>query len=290
MLQLQIENCSQDNAEVIADFLENLGAVSVTMIDQYDDPILEPELGTMPLWPHVVVKALYELNSEIELIKHALLTNYPDIKYAIETLPEQDWEKTCLVDFKPQKFGEKLLVCPSWVTPPSEDTVNLTLDPGLAFGTGTHSTTSLCLTWLEKITLTQKTLIDFGCGSGILGLAALKLGGKHVFAVDIDEQALIATENNAAANNIDKTQISISKPDELFEKVDILIANILLKTLIKLKSNFIKLIKENGLLVVSGILACQTDELIEEYKSDFNLSSIEFHDDWAMLVFEFMPK
>ncbi|MDF1757344.1 MAG: 50S ribosomal protein L11 methyltransferase [Legionellaceae bacterium] len=286
MLELEIENCSQDNAELISDLLENLGAVSVTMVDKFDDPILEPELGTMPLWPHVVINALYGSDSELEQVKQALKTDYPELIYKIQELADKNWLEACLVDFKAQKFGDNLFVSPSWIKPTNDEGINLTLDPGLAFGTGSHSTTSLCLTWLQKVDLSHSRLIDYGCGSGILGLAALKLGAEHVFAVDIDEQALIATRNNANVNNIPDNQLSISDPDGLSDKADILLANILLKTLIKLKLDFVNLLKDNGTLVASGILANQTDELIEEYKSEFSMVAIEFDDEWAMVVFK----
>lgn len=285
MQQLKIENCQQENAELISNFLEELGAVSITMVDKYDDPILEPELGTTPLWPHVVIHAIFDSDTDSMLIENNLTNTYPDLIFSIDNLPNKDWEKECLVDFKPQRFGSKLQVFPSWIDSSNTNTINLILDPGLAFGTGSHATTSLCLKWLDETDLTQKELIDYGCGSGILGLAALKLGAHHVFAADIDSQALIATKANAEANNITSQQISIVNPNDLKKKVDILIANILLNTLIKLKLEFIKLIKPNGLLVVSGVLSHQTEELITAFKEDFNLIEKNYENDWAILIF-----
>ncbi|OGV35085.1 MAG: ribosomal protein L11 methyltransferase [Legionellales bacterium RIFCSPHIGHO2_12_FULL_35_11] len=299
MYQLVINNCVRENAEEISDFLEEFGALAVTMLDKFDDAILEPELGTMPLWPNVILNAIYPDDEDFDFLKQLLSDRYPDCIYSIDKVPEKEWEKECLVDFKPQKFGDKLLVCPSWITPPTTDTINLTLDPGLAFGTGAHSTTALCLTYLEKIDLKNKNIIDYGCGSGILGLAALKLGCKHVIAVDIDDQALLATKKNATTNNINDSQITIVKPELLTGKADIILANILLKTLIDLKSDFIKLldsshianhsrdfsIKPNGLLVASGVLATQVEELITEFEPEFSLITIEYNGDWALLVF-----
>jgi len=286
MLQLKIEHCDRDEAELVSDFLEDLGAVSVTMTDQYDDPILEPEPGSVPLWPHVVLHALYEPGNNIALITSALTAQYPKLSYTLEPLPEQDWERACLVDLKPQRFGKRLWICPSWLTPPVPDAINLILDPGLAFGTGSHPTTALCLTGLEQMDLAQKTMIDYGCGSGILAIAALKLGATHAYAVDIDDQALIATQNNAETNHLDLTTLTLGYPDSLHTRVDLLIANILLAPLLKLKTRFLALLKNKGTLVVSGILANQATQLIEAYQPEFALISSNREDDWAVLTFE----
>ncbi len=286
MLQLQIENCNQDNAEEIVEFLEESGALSVTMLDQHDDPILEPELGTMPLWPSVVITALYELETDVEAIKKSLNADYINLKYSLDVLQEQEWEKVCLDNFKPKQIGDRLLICPSWITPDKQDIAVLTLDPGLAFGTGSHETTELCLTWLEKSDLTDKTIIDFGCGSGILGLAALKLGAKHVYAVDIDEQALIATRNNAITNNISFENLTVLNPDAIQGPVAIILANILLKTLISLKQEFIKNLTPGGRLITSGVLLNQTEELINAFSPELRLITMDNASEWAMLVFE----
>lgn len=285
MLQLEIEHCHRDDMEQLSDALDATNALSVTLTDKHDNPILEPELGTTPLWPDVVVHALYAETHEAELAQHLLSARFPHLSSSIHTLPEKDWERVCMDDFKPQQFGERLWICPSWLTPPIPDAVNLILDPGLAFGTGTHPTTSLCLTWLEQANLHKKTMIDYGCGSGILALAALKLGALHVDAVDIDEQALIATQNNINNNNISMTQLTIGFPDKLNTPVDILIANILLTPLIKLQSQFHQLLKNKGTLVVSGILSEQISELIEAYRTNFTLVSTSTQGDWVLLVF-----
>lgn len=285
MLQLQIEHCHRDDMEEISIALEGTDALSVTFTDKHDDPILEPELGTTPLWPHVVVHALYAESYEAEMAVNALSANFPTLSYSIETLPEQDWERVCMDDFKPQQFGKRFWICPSWLTPPEPDAVNLILDPGLAFGTGTHPTTFLCLTWLDQAQLSQQTVIDFGCGSGVLALAALKLGALHVDAVDIDEQALLATKNNALSNDISMKQLTIGFPDTLKEPVDLVIANILLTPLISLQSRFHELLKNEGTLVVSGILEEQVDGLIEAYSNTFKHISTFIKDSWALLEF-----
>lgn len=285
MLQLQIKQCPRDDVEQLNAVLEETAALSITLTDEQDMPILEPELGTTPLWPKVIIHALYAEEYEAEIAKHLVSTHYPDLNYSIEVLPEQVWERVCMADFKPQQFGERLWICPSWLTPPDPNAVNLILDPGLAFGTGTHPTTSLCLTWLEQANLTQKTMIDYGCGSGILALAALKLGVKHVCGVDIDEQALIATKNNALTNHLQENQFSVSFPDQLKTPVDLLIANILLTPLIHLQVEFSTLLKKDGTLVVSGIMEDQVAELIETYKSCFNHKTTFIQDGWALVEF-----
>lgn len=285
MLQLKIEHCHRDEIELLSDELEETAALSVTLSDKQDDPILEPELGTTPLWPNVVVQALFAEECDAELAIKILSEKYPHTSYSLEVLPEQDWERVCRDDVKPQQFGERLWICPSWIEPPKPDAVNILLDPGLAFGTGTHPTTLLCLTWLEQAMLQEKKVIDYGCGSGILALAALKLGALHVDAVDIDEQALIATQSNAANNDIPETCLTIDFPEELKTPVDIVIANILLTPLMNLRERFHQLLKHNGILVVSGILEDQAEELATSYQSDFKLTASFKHDGWALLVF-----
>ena len=189
-------------------------------------------------------------------------------------------------EFKPQRFGERLWICPSWSTPPEPLAVNLMLDPGLAFGTGTHPTTALCLTWLEKNALTEKQVIDYGCGSGILSLAALKLGAGTVFAVDIDEQALIATQNNAATNHIASQTLQVGFPEALCEPVHLIIANILLAPLMSLAARFSQLLQPEGLVVVSGLLSEQAPELIQAYAPYFKVMEHQNMEGWSLLVFQ----
>ena len=285
MLQLQIENCHRDEVELLSLALETTDALSVTLTDKHDCPILEPELGTTPLWPHVIVHALFAKEHEAEQAVQRLSAGYPHLNYSIHAVPEEDWERVCMVDFKPQQFGKRLWICPTWLTPPDPNAVNLILDPGLAFGTGTHPTTYLCLTWLEQAPLSQQNVIDYGCGSGVLALAALKLGALHVDAVDIDQQALTATQNNATSNTIPVNQLTIDFPETLTSPADLLIANILLTPLINLQRRFHELLKDGGSLVVSGLLQEQARELIEAYHTLFTHKLTANHDGWALLVF-----
>lgn len=284
--QLQIEQCHRDEVEKLSEALEETGALSITLTDKNDDPVLEPEPGTTPLWPDVIINALYTEKHDAQQAMQSLTCQYNHLHFAIHDLPDQDWERAWMDDFKPQCFGQKLWICPSWMEPPEPNAVNLILDPGLAFGTGTHPTTSLCLSWLDGADLTNKTVIDYGCGSGILALAALKLGATKVQAVDIDEQALQATQNNAFSNAIAPQHLSIGFPQILQAPVDLVIANILLAPLMSLQSTFKTLLKNEGTLIVSGILNEQASALIETYETDFSHELSNDLEGWSLLVFK----
>ena len=283
--ELQIEHCHRDVVDNISEVLENSGAESITLTDKNDDPVLEPEPGTTPLWPDVIIHALFATEQPAKEAQNLLGSLFPDLSFYVNLVKDEDWERVWMNDFKPQQFGERLWVCPSWIAPPEPDAVNLILDPGLAFGTGTHPTTSLCLRWLDQAMLTDKTLIDYGCGSGILALAAIKLGASLVYAVDIDPQALQATRNNAEPNEIPAAQLIIDYPQCLVNPVDVLIANILLNPLLALRPDFHALIRENGSLVVSGILTEQAPALIEAWKPWFQHQQTAEADGWALLAF-----
>lgn len=284
--QLKIEQCLSDGVEQLSEELEELGALSVMLTDKNDNPVLEPEPGTTPLWPEVIIHTLYAKAEEAQIAKDFIQRTRPELQCSMEVLPEKDWERAWMDDFKPQRFGEKLWICPTWLTPPEPYAINLMLDPGLAFGTGTHPTTSLCLTWLEQADLTAKNIIDYGCGSGILSLAAIKLGAKQVCAVDIDTQALQATHNNAQTNHIDSQALLITHPEELQKPSDLIIANILLAPLIKLKERFHQLLKPNGYLIVSGILTEQESTLEKEYQQAFELINSSQLEGWSLLIFK----
>lgn len=285
MFQLKIDQCLRNEVDAISDALEEMGALSVTLTDRYDSPILEPEIGTTPLWADVVIEAIYTDPEGGQSARVYLMAHYPHLKLTLELVPEKDWERVCMADFKPQQFGKRLWICPSWLTPPEPGAINLTLDPGLAFGTGTHPTTALCLTWLEQADLVNKKVIDYGCGSGILALAALKLGANHVTAVDLDNQALIATRNNAATNQLPETRLTVSLPGILMTPVDLLIANILLTPLLQLQLEFHRLLKTGGTLVVSGILNEQVPQLIAAYQQNFKHVTTLVQEDWSLVAF-----
>lgn len=283
--QLKIEHCPSQEIELLSEELEEFGALSIMLTDKNDNPVLEPEPGTTPLWPEVVIQALFSEVFQAQYTRDHLMHAYPKLTCTLEVLEDKDWERAWMDDFKPQRFGKRLWICPTWSTPPEPDAVNLMLDPGLAFGTGTHPTTALCLTWLEQADLKNKSVIDYGCGSGILSLAALKLGAAKVHAVDIDQQALQATRSNASANRLDEHKLLISMPDVAHEPVDLIIANILLAPLITLKERFQQLLTPKGMLIVSGILEEQAFKLIETYASMFTAIHQENLNGWSLLAF-----
>jgi ribosomal protein L11 methyltransferase len=286
MLELQSKPCLRDEVDGMLSLLETTGALSISMMDYQDDPILEPLPGETPWWDYMQIHALYEESDSALLAQNLLSNEYPRLTHTLVSLPETDWERVCLEQFLPQQFGKRLWICPSWLTPPEPEQVNLILDPGLAFGTGTHPTTALCLTWLDSAALHTKTLIDYGCGSGILSLAALKLGASHLYAVDIDEQALIATYDNATLNQIPSAALTIAAPETLTTPVDIILANILLGPLMELASRFHQLLKSEGILVVSGIFAHQVDDLISTYHEYFIHDNTTSQDGWSLVVFK----
>lgn len=284
--QLKLDGTTAENAEQLGLELEEAGALSVTMNDKNDDPILEPELGTMPLWPEVVVHALFDDEQEAERVRQWMVERHPSIHFEIHSLPDQDWERAWMDEYKPLCFSGRLWVCPSWHDIPDPNATHLILDPGLAFGTGTHSTTRLCLEWLAKADLDGKSVIDFGCGSGILAIAALKLGAAKAQAVDIDEQAIAATRSNAEINQIAPERLALGQPESLKAGADLLIANILLEPLMKLAERFDELLSENGELIVSGLLREQVETLTAHYSQRFQFVATSFHEDWAVCHFK----
>ncbi len=286
MLQLNIK-CQGKIAEEVSATLEALGALAITVTDQFDDAIFEPEAGSNPIWPHVVIHALFaDEHRPAALIETLTMHHAPqELVMSSEVVPEQDWHQAMQQSLQPQQFGARLWICPSWHSAPQEDAIQVILDPGLAFGTGSHATTALCLLWLENNDLGQKVVIDYGCGSGILAIAALKLGAAHAYAIDIDEQALLSTANNASHNQINPTALTIGTPDLLPSAADVLVANILLNPLLALKSHFHSLMKANARLVISGVLVKQIDEVIDAYQSHFTHSVTRTREDWALLEF-----
>ena len=276
--------CKSDTTEPLTSLLEELGAVSIALSDRNDDAILEPPIGTTPLWPEVTIQALYTEEMQALITKAAMELHFPELHFNLQQIADKNWLEVCKQDFKPQNFGKKLWICPSWEQPPDPHAVNIILDPGVAFGTGTHPTTSLCLRWLDGAPLNNKTLIDFGCGSGILALAAVKLGARKVYAVDIDPQALMATEMNAKTNAISDEVLEITLPTQLNKQADYVIANILLTPLLELEKKFKDLLKPGAYLIVSGILSSQVEQLIQEY-SLFTHKETYLKEEWALLVF-----
>jgi len=290
-----------ETVEQLEEWLFAAGAVSVTLQDQNDQPILEPAPGEIPLWDEITLVGLFaqakdpdSLHSELHLGAQICSIGVPD--YSLRVLPDAVWERAWMAGYRPMQFGPALWVCPSHQPPPDPDAVIVHLDPGLAFGTGTHATTALCLDWLGARTdetllpLNGATLLDYGCGSGVLAIAAAKLGAKAVYAVDIDEQALLATRQNAADNGV-LEKLNISHPDALpVELVDVLIANILFEPLTTLSDRFSGLVRTGGTLLMSGILDEQVEQLAMRYNNWFDLEPSTARNGWALLTGARRPK
>jgi len=280
-----------NSLEELEQLLLDAGAQSVTLLDAKDQAVFQTEPGETPLWDDVVICGLFELNQDLSNLTQLLkdhLKEQQNHHFTIEKLPDQEWEKAWMADFHPMQFGKRLWVCPHGQTPPHPEAINIMLDPGLAFGTGTHATTSLCLEWLEQADLIGKSLIDFGCGSGILGIAAVLLGTQHVMAVDNDPQALTATQSNRASNKIDEQRLTCYSPGDLqlkfpTLKADVLIANILSGPLQQLAAEFSTLVAPEGALVLSGILPNQADALLTSYDQWFRMEEPTIKDDWVRL-------
>lgn len=281
-LQLRLA-ITPDQAEPMEDLLLGLGAVSVTFMDAEDQPIFEPDLGTTPLWQNTHLLALFEADVERQglLEQLQLLWKQSLPEYQFEDIADQDWERSWMDNFQPMRFGQRLWIVPSWHEAPEPEAVNLLLDPGLAFGTGTHPTTALCLEWLDGQQLHDLQVIDFGCGSGILAIAALLLGAQRVTATDIDPQALEASRDNAQRNQLADERLPLYLPEDMpSEPADLLVANILAGPLVSLAPQLTALVKPGGRLALSGILAEQTDEILAAYDTDFELDPVAEKDGW----------
>ena len=285
-IQLRL-NANEETAEKISDWLMACGSQAVTFIDAKDTPIYEPLPGDEVLyWENTIVMGLFDANHDMDKAIKYLQKIHPDkqnMHYKLEQLEDKDWVREWMDNFHPMKFGERLWICPSWREVPEPDAVNVMLDPGLAFGTGTHPTTALCLTWLDGLDLQGKTVVDFGCGSGILSLAALKLGAKEVIGIDIDPQALQASLENAKRNNVeDRLKLFLPK-DQPSLKADVVVANILAGPLKELAPTIIEFVGEQGLLALSGVLENQAQELQEIYGQWCQMDPIAVQDEWVRL-------
>ena len=275
-----------EQAETYEDALLEVGAVSVTFMDAEDQPIFEPDLGTTPLWSHTHLLALFEADTdETALIAHLqLLCGGSLPEHHVERIEDQDWERRWMDNFQPMRFGQRLWIVPSWHAAPEPDAVNLLLDPGLAFGTGTHPTTALCLEWLDGQTLDNCSVLDFGCGSGILAIAALLLGAPQAVGTDIDPQALEASRDNASRNGIDPARFPVYLPADLPQQpADVVVANILAGPLVSLAPQITALVKEGGRLALSGILAEQAEEVRAAYAGAFDLDPTATKDGWVRI-------
>jgi ribosomal protein L11 methyltransferase len=274
--------------DIVVDTMEAAGAVSITWQDAEDDPILEPKPGEMRLWDNLVVTALYEEDTDLSPLLLTLETNQADWQISSlqqERVEDQPWERAWMDGFQPMCFGERLWIYPSWHEIPADGSVKLLLDPGLAFGTGTHPTTALCLEWLDGQDMNSKTVLDYGCGSGVLAIAALKLGAAHAVGIDIDPQALQATQDNAERNSIDPASLHTCYPQELPQQTyDVVMANILAGPLVELAPPLLAALRSGGQLVLSGILAEQSASIQAAYQHALEDFSIIQKDDWIRVT------
>ncbi|MFZ2553042.1 50S ribosomal protein L11 methyltransferase [Psychrobacter urativorans] len=282
-LHLQCEKANVDLAEAL---LLEAGALSIALDDAGDQPLFEPLPGESPLWDEVILTGLFDASAEngsrqaVEQLSHEIAAEVNASRIWLTAVADKDWEREWMSHYHPIECANDLWIVPNWLTPPKPEATNIIMDPGLAFGTGYHATTRLCLDWLTEQDLTDKVVIDYGCGSGILGVAALLLGAKYVYAVDIDPQAVLATNQNAARNNVEG-QLQAFLPDDFrafcaeqqVSAVNVIVANILAKPLISLAPYFATLIADKGRIVLAGLIESQTQQVSDAYSPYFALDA-----------------
>ncbi len=284
-LQAHLE-VEKSRAPLVELLFEQLGALSVTLVDARDEPMLEPPPGAMPLWRDTRVTGLFDGNTDADHLRARIdevLDKENSRGLTLEILEDQAWERAWLDYFQPMRFGDNLWICPTGRELDQPDATVIHLDPGLAFGTGTHPTTALCLEWLDGADLQGKTIIDFGCGSGILAIAALKRGAARAVAVDHDPQALTATRGNARRNGVLERLETLSPEEFQPLRADLVLANILANVLIELAPLIKSLVRPGGDLVLSGILHHQAEDVARAYRSDIELQPPAQQDEWIRL-------
>ena len=276
-----VMNLEALNPASVEEILVRHGAQSVTFSDAGNKPVLEPGPGETPLWSSTCITGLFEAGADMAGLMSDLrasleLDKLPE--HRLEMLADRDWEREWLRDFGPMRFGERLWVCPADSHPDEEDAVIVRLDPGLAFGTGTHATTAMCLEWLDSLDLRGKTLLDYGCGSGVLAIAALQLGCDHAHAMDIDTQAVLATRRNAEQNGVDGRVTVTGSKDEIEGCFDVVVANILAGPLADLAADIAERLGPGGLLGLSGILSEQAADVSAAYAPWVEFDEPEFRE------------
>ncbi len=289
-LSLTLRQSDQERVELA---LEEIGALSVTLLDaDIDTPneraILEPGVGETPLWGEIALSALFDSEADRVGLVHVLTDLVPELepeRISFREVADQDWTRVWMDQFKPMRFGRRLWIYPSNIEPPMDDpeAVIVRLDPGLAFGTGTHPTTALCLEWLDAADLAGKTVIDFGCGSGVLAIAALKLGAARVLGIDNDPQALSASRDNAERNDVED-RLELFAPEDFTDtRADVLVANILAGPLAELAPRFAACVKARAPFALSGILEGQQHELVDRYAEWFDDLVVASREDWVRI-------
>lgn len=283
-LQLKI-NTSSKHVDVLSDALNELGALSLTYEDAQDQPLFEPPPGETPIWAETIITGLFDASNNIDGITKQLVKVHQDKISAArsEILEDKDWVREWMDRYKPMQFGKRLWIIPSHHSPPDTQAVNILLDPGLAFGTGTHPTTAMCLEWLDAHPPRDLQVVDYGCGSGILAIAAAKLGASHVEAIDNDPQALLATKSNAKHNQV-ASLVSCKGVEGTPMECDLLLANILAGPLIQLATRFSAFTRAGAKIVLSGILREQASDVLNAYQPWFDIALTKEEEDWVLLT------
>lgn len=272
--------CEKSQAELAETLMLEADALSISLDDAGDQPLFEPLPGESPLWDDVIITALFDTSVNLEYISQSIAEQVIATHVWQSNVDDKDWEREWMKNYHPIECANNLWIVPKWLTPPNPDAINILMDPGLAFGTSYHATTRLCIDWLTEQDLTDKVVIDYGCGSGILGIVALKLGAKAVYAVDIDPQAVLATKQNAERNGV-LAQLQAFLPQE-FEQfcqnsavlpTQMITANILAKPLISLAPYFATLLEPNGEIVLAGLIENQVDDVKTAYQAFFDMES-----------------
>ena len=273
-------------AEPLSDLFTRLGAAAVTLEDAGEQPLFEPEPGETPLWRSTRVVGLFDADLDETAVRSAAMAEFAGrlADWTSTVLEDRPWERAWLEHFRPMRFGQRLWICPTGFAPPEPEAVNVWLDPGLAFGTGTHPTTALCLEWLDGLDLAGKTLVDYGCGSGILAIAALRLGTAAAFGLDIDPQALAASAENARKNGVESRLVLGHPEDRAWPETDLLVANILARPLIELAGRLGGQLRPRGRLALSGLLATQVEEVRQAYAPWIDFETAVCREDWALLA------
>ncbi len=274
--------------EFVEELLLAAGAQAISLIDAADDPVLEPAPGATPLWPRTKTLGLFDVDTDLDEVRRLLRENLPDadpLSFEESQVEDQDWVRAWLQHARPLRFGERLWICPSGHRVDAADAVVIDLDPGLAFGTGNHPSTALCLEWLAGAELEGRRILDYGCGSGVLGIAALKLGAVHAQATDIDPQALLATTENASSNGV-AARLHSSPPEHLdapTASYDVVLANILAGPLMSLAPLLAQHVTVGGWIVLAGLLQRQADEVREVYAPWFEFTAPGEREGWVRL-------
>ena len=282
-----VMNLGELPVDTVEKIFERHGAQAVTLTDAGDNPVLEPAPGETPLWNDIRITGLFSPSADFEdlradLLRSLALTHLPD--HRVEVLEDRAWEREWLKDFRPMRFGNRLWVCPGEFEVDAPDAIVVHLDPGLAFGTGTHPSTAMCLDWLDGLDLDHKHVLDFGCGSGILSVAALLLGAHSVTAVDIDPQATTATRQNAERNAVARSVRTTVDVRDLDAAYDVAIANVLAAPLIEHARTICERVVAGGDIALSGILEHQVTAVADAYREwiAFDTPAVRFP--WARLT------